>query len=77
MAEQKKGLAGLALVLGGKPNGEPGGDSGEDVALSAKRDAMQRMFAAAKGGDWDGAAMAFKDAYDACAGHEESAEEEY
>lgn len=76
MAEPKKGLAGLALVLGDKkPSGAP--DEGEDIALSAKRDALERMFSSAKAGDWDGAAMAFKDAYDACAGHEESAEEEY
>ncbi len=76
MAEPKKGLAGLALVLGDKKPGAAPGGEGDDMALSAKRDALERMFSAAKSGDWDGAAMAFKDAYDACASGE-SADEEY
>jgi len=76
------GKPGLVIAFGGPKKPAEGadaesGDAGDDVALEAKKAALQDMFAAAKAGDWERAAMAFKDAYEACAGHKESSEEEY
>lgn len=71
-ASKKPGL--LAIIAGGKP-GEEDAESG-DKPLDAKKRALQDMFSAAKAGDWDGAAMAFKDAYDACAGAHDEDENE-
>jgi len=71
------GKPGLVIAFGGPKKPAEGGDAGDDVALDAKKAALQDMFAAAKAGDWERAAMAFKDAYEACAGHKESSEEEY
>jgi len=56
----KKGMGILALMGGGP---EEAGDS----AMADKQAAVRDMFAAAKSGDWEAAAHAFKEAYDICA----------
>ena len=57
-APAKKGGLGLLLSMG-----DDGGDP-----LADKQAALREMFAAAKSGDWEGAAHAFQEAYDICAG---------
>lgn len=70
MAAAKKGL--LAILAGGEPGDEEAESDAGDAPLDAKKRALQDMFASLgikvpPSADWDGAAMAFKDAYDACA----------
>ena len=60
-APEKKGGLGLLLSMGDEP--DEGGDP-----LADKQAALRDMFTAAKSGDWEGAAHAFKEAYDICAG---------
>lgn len=59
-APAKKGGLGLLLSMG-----EP--DEGGDP-MADKKAALRDMFTAAKSGDWEGAAHAFQEAYDICAG---------
>lgn len=68
------GLMALGLGKMGMGAGE-----GEDEALDAKTSAMRDLKEALDAGDFRGAAMAFKDAYDACAmsGPEEPEGDEY
>ena len=57
---------------GGMLGGGGGGDDAagpEDEALDAKESAMRSLKEALDAGDFRAAAMAFKDAYDACAMH--------
>lgn len=56
----KKGGLGLMLSMGDEP--DEGGDP-----MAEKKAAVREMFTAAKAGDWDAAAHAFKEAYDLCA----------
>lgn len=56
----KKGGLGVLLEMSGP------GDGGDMMA--DKQAAVRDMFAAAKRGDWEGAAHAFQEAYDICAG---------
>lgn len=77
MAEPK----GLALIIGGgkgKPSAGGEGDmSEEDAAPDAKVEAIRRFREALESGDDAAAAMAFQDAYHACAmGEEEEPDEE-
>lgn len=69
-------LALLATPKGGKA--EKAGPPGAGSALSAKAAALKEMWSSLKSGDYDGAAVAFQDAYDACAsdlGDEEEGDE--
>lgn len=72
---------GLALIIGGgkgKPSADGEGDMPEeDATPDAKVEAIRRFREALESGDDAAAAMAFQDAYHACAtGDEEEPDEE-
>ena len=64
----------------GKPESDADGDelpvTEGGSSMAAKRRAVQRMFSAAKKGDWKGAAEAFKDAFEACEAYEDDEAED-
>jgi hypothetical protein len=64
----------------GKPESDAEGDdlpvTEGGSPMAAKRRAVQRMFAAAKKGDWKAAAHAFADAFAACEEYEDDDDDE-
>jgi hypothetical protein len=65
---------GSILALLGKPKDKGAPDDKSPMSSgasdSAEAAALKDMFAAMKAGEWENAAMAFREAYDACSGSE-------
>lgn len=71
----------LAALLTPKPKGAPSKEAGAagSGGGSAKADLLRDLFEAAQAKDWDGAALAFDELYEACSGgaSDEGEDDEY